>query len=65
MEWYKIHEYLNLLFRWFHVIVGISWIGQIYLFNWMERTLPLEIDTDADENISGQLWMVHGGGFTM
>ena len=63
MEWYKIHEYLNLFFRWFHVIIGISWIGQIYLFNWMERTLPLEIDTDADENISGQLWMVHGGGF--
>ncbi|HIN97441.1 MAG TPA: hypothetical protein EYN02_06540, partial [Candidatus Marinimicrobia bacterium] len=53
MEWYKIHEYLNLFFRWFHVIIGISWIGQIYLFNWMERTLPLEIDTDADENISG------------
>ena len=29
----------------------------------MERTLPLEVDTDADDNVSGQLWMVHGGGF--
>ncbi|HIA94558.1 MAG TPA: hypothetical protein EYO16_04715, partial [Candidatus Marinimicrobia bacterium] len=37
MEWYKIHEILNLLFRWFHIIAGISWIGQTYLFNWMER----------------------------
>ena len=35
----------------------------IYFFDWMERTLPLEVDTDADDNVSGQLWMVHGGGF--
>ncbi|MCS5625248.1 MAG: urate hydroxylase PuuD [Candidatus Marinimicrobia bacterium] len=63
MEWYKISELLNLVFRWFHILAGISWIGQTYLFNWMERTLPLEVDSDADENISGQLWMVHGGGF--
>jgi len=23
----------------------------------------MEIDPDAGENVSGQLWMVHGGGF--
>jgi len=63
VEWHKIHEILNLLFRWFHIIAGITWIGQTYLFNWMERTLPVEIDPDAGENVSGQLWMVHGGGF--
>ncbi len=63
MEWYKIHEILNLLFRWFHIIAGISWIGQTYLFNWMEKTLPKEIDPEAGDNVSGQLWMVHGGGF--
>ena len=65
MEWYTytISEYLNLAFRWFHIIAGISWIGQTYLFNWMERTLPLEVDADAGDNVSGQLWMVHGGGF--
>ena len=65
MEWYTytISEYLNLAFRWFHIVAGISWIGQTYLFNWMERTLPLEMDANADENVSGQLWMVHGGGF--
>ena len=65
MEWYTytISELLNLAFRWFHIVVGISWIGQTYLFNWMERTLPLEVDADAGDNVSGQLWMVHGGGF--
>lgn len=63
MDWSKVHELLNLLIRWFHVIAGIAWIGQTYLFNWMERTLPKEIDSQADENVAGQLWMVHGGGF--
>ncbi|HIA90961.1 MAG TPA: hypothetical protein EYO13_01615, partial [Candidatus Marinimicrobia bacterium] len=63
MEWYQIHALLNLLFRWFHVIAGIAWIGQTFLFNWMEKTLPKEIDPNADNNVSGQLWMVHGGGF--
>lgn len=63
MDWQKIHELLNLFFRWFHVIAGITWIGQTYLFNWMEKTLPKEIDPDATENVAGQLWMVHGGGF--
>ena len=65
MEWYTytVSELLNLAFRWFHIVAGISWIGQTYLFNWMERILPLEVDANADENVSGQLWMVHGGGF--
>ena len=63
MEWYQIHALLSLLFRWFHVIAGIAWIGQTFLFNWMEKTLPKEIDPNADNNVSGQLWMVHGGGF--
>ena len=63
MESHQIHELLNLLIRWFHVIVGITWIGQIYLFNWMEKTLPKEIDSQAGKNVVGQLWMVHGGGF--
>lgn len=63
MEWYNIHEILNLVIRWFHIVAGISWIGQTYLFNWMEKTLPLEVDPNAGANVSGQLWMVHGGGF--
>lgn len=63
MDWHQTHELLNLLIRWFHVVAGITWIGQTYLFNWMEKTLPKEIDPQADENVAGQLWMVHGGGF--
>lgn len=63
MDDYNIHQYLNFFFRWFHIIAGITWIGQTYLFNWMEKTLPKEIDPKVEKNVAGQLWMVHGGGF--
>lgn len=63
MDDYNIHQYLNFFIRWFHIVAGITWIGQTYLFNWMERTLPKEVDPNSAENVAGQLWMVHGGGF--
>jgi uncharacterized membrane protein len=60
IEW---NEWLNLLVRWVHVIAGITWIGQTYLFNWMERVLVAPGNPKEKPNISGELWMVHGGGF--
>src|SRR3989442_8951013 len=50
---YELSEWLNLIVRWFHVFVGILWIGQTFLFTWMDRTL------DREES----LWLVHSGGF--
>jgi len=58
-----LREWLNLALRWFHVIAGIMWIGQTYLFNWMERTFTPPDNPETKPNISGELWMVHGGGF--
>lgn len=58
-----LHDWLNLVVRWVHVIAGIMWIGQTYLFNWMERAFEPTPDPAAKPNISGELWMVHGGGF--
>ncbi len=49
--------------RWFHVVLGITWIGQTYLFNWLERRLTPPADPEAKENVAGELWMVHSGGF--
>jgi uncharacterized membrane protein len=54
-----VMEWANLLVRWFHVIAGIAWIGQTYLFNRMERSWV----KSKKPNIMGELWMVHGGGF--
>ena len=57
-----LNSWLNLLLRWFHVILGITWIGQTYLFNWLERRMEAPLG-DGQDNISGQVWMVHSGGF--
>ena len=58
-----LQEWLNLFLRWGHAIAGIMWIGQTYLFNWMEKAFEPPKDAAAKPNISGELWMVHGGGF--
>jgi uncharacterized membrane protein len=50
---YSVSEWLNLIVRWFHVFAGILWIGQTFLFTWMDRAL------DREES----LWLVHSGGF--
>jgi len=51
-------DWTNLLLRWLHLFVGILWIGQTWLFMWLDRRLE-----DAAENPGGELYMVHSGGF--
>ena len=34
-----IHEWLNLVVRWIHMITGIAWIGASFYFNWVEGQL--------------------------
>ena len=53
-----LSDWANLLLRWLHLFVGILWIGQTWLFMWLDRRLE-----DAVENPGGQLFMVHSGGF--
>ena len=55
-----LFDWLNLIVRWIHVIVGIAWIGTSFYFNWLDSRLDKEIDK---ENIEGELWSVHSGGF--
>jgi uncharacterized membrane protein len=50
---YMLSEWLNLIVRWIHVFAGILWIGQTFLFTWMDRSLDRE----------DSLWLVHSGGF--
>lgn len=56
-----LQDWLSLLLRWSHFIVGIAWIGASFYFNWLEN--QLERRFGADEPLAGDLWAVHGGGF--
>jgi uncharacterized membrane protein len=52
-------EWLNLLLRWAHVVVGIAWIGASFYFIWLDNHL----EPAKDPKLAGELWAVHGGGF--
>jgi len=52
-------DWLGLLLRWAHLVVGIAWIGASFYFIWLDNHL----DPSTDPRIAGDLWAVHGGGF--
>jgi len=54
-------DWIELLLRWTHVIVGIAWIGSSFFFVWLD--LSLRKRDGADEAVQGEAWIVHGGGF--
>lgn len=56
-----IIEWLNLTVRWIHVITGIAWIGASFYFNWLENALNRT--EELRDEIAGNLWAIHGGGF--
>jgi len=55
-----LSEWLNLLVRWFHVIAGIMWLGQTYLFNRLEGRLAAAAQ---EAGAPAPVWLVHSGGF--
>jgi uncharacterized membrane protein len=54
-------EWLNLLLRWFHMIVGIGWIGTSFYF--MALDYSLDTKERKSKGVYGTAWEVHGGGF--
>jgi len=60
---YESHffEWLNLTVRLIHITFGIAWIGASFYFVFLENALN-RIDNVRDE-LAGNLWAVHGGGF--
>jgi len=57
-----LHEWLNVVLRWAHVTAAIMWVGDSFLFMWMDSTLdPPGPGRSGD--VVGELWMTHSGGF--
>ena len=55
------YDWVSLLLRWTHLIVGIAWIGSSFFFVWLD--LSLRKREGGDPSVQGEAWMVHGGGF--
>jgi uncharacterized membrane protein len=54
-------DWVSLLLRWAHVMLGIAWIGTSFHFIWLDASLQRE--EDQPQGVAGGSWMVHGGGF--
>ncbi|MBM4281611.1 MAG: urate hydroxylase PuuD [Deltaproteobacteria bacterium] len=58
-----LSEWLNVLVRWAHVVAAIMWIGDSFLFMWLDAHLSKQLTKARDGDIVGELWMTHSGGF--
>jgi uncharacterized membrane protein len=56
-----LREWLDLLLRWLHVVAGIVWIGTSFYFVALDS--HLRPSKDAQEEVAGESWEIHGGGF--
>jgi uncharacterized membrane protein len=56
-----ITEWLNLLIRWLHIVVGIGWIGTSFFFIWLDAHLAPK--PGAARGSVGEIWLFHSGGF--
>jgi uncharacterized membrane protein len=54
-------DWLELGFRWLHVVAGIVWIGTSFYFVALDNHLGRP--RVAEEDVAGESWEIHGGGF--
>ena len=54
-------EWLNIVIRVMHVTFGIAWIGASFYFVFLENALNRT--EDVRDELAGNLWAIHGGGF--
>ncbi len=64
-----LYSNFHLLFRWLHVIAGITWIGLLYFFNFVNVPLQGALDDAAKKAVNPQLmpralWWFRWGAMT-
>jgi uncharacterized membrane protein len=56
-----VMEWLNIIVRLMHITFGIAWIGASFYFVFLENALNRT--NNVRDELAGNLWAVHGGGF--
>lgn len=56
-----IMEWMNLIVRWAHITFGIAWVGASFYFVFLENSLNRTYN--LRDELAGNMWAVHGGGF--
>jgi uncharacterized membrane protein len=56
-------DWANLLVRWLHVTAAIAWIGTSFYYIALDYHLLPARTNAAGEDLAGEVWEIHGGGF--
>ena len=48
-------ELMHALFKWIHIIAGITWIGLLYFFNWINGHVAATLDADSKKKVVPEL----------
>src|SRR5262245_60679871 len=51
----NVREWLNLIFRWAHVVAGIAWIGHLYFFNFVNAQVAKTYDAETRKKVVPEL----------
>src|SRR6267378_5639061 len=66
----NVSEWLNLVFRWIHVVAGIMWIGHLWFFNFVNAQVAKTYDADSKKKVVPELmpralyWFRWGAAYT-
>jgi uncharacterized membrane protein len=65
-----VMNFVESLLRWIHVVAGITWIGHLYFFNWVNSQFEPTLDADGKKKVIPELrpralyWFRWGAAFT-
>ena len=51
----EVNNWLQLIFRWAHVVAGILWIGHLYFFNWVNGPFQAKLDGPTKKIVNPEL----------
>jgi uncharacterized membrane protein len=66
----EINNWLQLIFRWLHVLAGVMWIGHLWFFNFVNGPLAKTYDADSKKKVIPELmpralyWFRWGAAYT-
>ena len=51
----EVNTWMQLAFRWIHVLAGIAWIGHLYFFNWVNGPLAKTYNAETKKLVVPEL----------
>src|SRR5213594_3463302 len=66
----NVSEWLNLIFRWIHVLAGVMWIGHLWFFNFVNAQVAKTYPPEGKKQVLPELmpralyWFRWGAAYT-